>query len=412
VGRLLGGNVRLRLEHLISATTLCALAVVVAHAESPISPVDREDPDRLEAFQLYRQHRMVEAAALFEKIVAKYPTDVSAHEALGAALLSRAAGQSDPATATADRLFARRELLRAQELGDTSDLCRVLLSGIRENGEVSQSSANPQVNSAIREGEAAFAQSDWSKAIAAYTRAWELDSSVPLVALYLGDTYFRMKDVDRAGEWFARAIQIDPDQETPYRYWGDALLMQGDMKKARAKYIEGVAANPYQSASFAGLHQWLSKNNLALQKIPIQLPPAPTTGKNSGTNIYVDTSTLGKDKSSAAWLAYSLERARWRGEEFSKEFPTEKSYRHSLKEETAALTTAVAVYRELISKDSSKQDASLELLAKLKDDEMLEPFTLLTHADPQIAQDYPSYRAARRDKLIAFLDQYVVPQGP
>jgi hypothetical protein len=45
-------------------------------------------------------------------------------------------------------------------------------------------------------------------------------------------------------------------------------------------------------------------------------------------------------------------------------------------------------------------------------DEMLAPFVLLTHADEGIAEDYNAYREAQRDKLIAFLDRYLVPPAP
>jgi Flp pilus assembly protein TadD len=37
--------------------------------------IDVNDPDRKQAFQLYAQHNMPEAADLFEKVVAKNPTD-------------------------------------------------------------------------------------------------------------------------------------------------------------------------------------------------------------------------------------------------------------------------------------------------------------------------------------------------
>src|SRR4029077_6441761 len=243
------------------AIALCLTAATTIRAESPTT-VDLNDPDRQQALQLYRQHKMPDAAALLEKVVAKYPADVDAHEALGVALVSRATGESDDAKAKADRLSARRELLRAKELGDTSDLCQALLSEIPEDGAGPTRSTRPGVAAALTEGEAAFARADWPQAIAAYLRAWQLDSSRPEAALYLGDTYFRLKDMDQAGEWFAKAIQADPNQETAYRYWGDALLSQNKMKEARAKYIEGVVADPYRTGSLAGLRSWLSKNNL------------------------------------------------------------------------------------------------------------------------------------------------------
>ena len=119
---------------------------------------------------------MPEAANLLEKVVAKHPTDVAAQEALGAALVGRAETQTDAEKARAGTLLsARRALLHAKELGDTSDLCRILLAQIPETGESAPLAAKPEVDAALKLGEAAFAKGAWQEAIAAYTSAWDLD---------------------------------------------------------------------------------------------------------------------------------------------------------------------------------------------------------------------------------------------
>ena len=354
---------------------------------------------------------MPEAAELFERVVSRHPSDVAAHEAFGVALVSRAASEGDAEKARADRLYARRELLRARELGDTSDLCQILLAQIPETGEVGPLSERPEVDTALQAGEAAFAKADWQAAIAAYSRAWDLGHS-SRAALYLGDTYFGMKEMDHAGEWFAKAIEVEPNVETPYRYWGDALMAQGKIREARAKYIEGIVADPYETASLAGLRKWLIANNLSWKKIPIALPPAPSVGKDGKTTISVDGAMLEKPDASAAWLVYSAERAQWQKDEFVKKFPQEKTYRHSLTEEVVALTEVVLVYRELAAGEASKRDPALELLAKFRDEDLLESFVLLTHADAGIVRDYAPYRDTHRDKLIVFLDRYLVPPAP
>ena len=135
---------------------LCLTAA--AKAEISADAIDVNDPDRKQAFQLYRQHNMPEAANLLEKVVAKHPTDVAAQEALGAALVGRAETQTDAEKARADRLSARRALLHAKELGDTSDLCRILLAQIPETGESAPLAAKPEVHAALKLGEAAFAK--------------------------------------------------------------------------------------------------------------------------------------------------------------------------------------------------------------------------------------------------------------
>lgn len=391
-------------------TFLLCLAVA-GRIAFPADAIDVNDPDRMQAFQLYNQHNMPEAADLLEKVVARYPTDVAAQEAFGAALVGRAETQTDAEKARTDRLSARRALLRAKELGDTSDLCRILLAQIPESGDDALLSTNPAVDAALKAGEAAFAKGAWQEAVAAYTRAWGLDHNWA-AALYLGDTYYSIQDMQRAGEWFAKAIDLQPDREQAYRYWGDALLTDGKMKEARLKYIEGVAADPYNAASMAGLRKWLIKNKLSWNKIPITLPPGPSIDENGKTNINVDASMLAKPDSAAAWIGYSAMRAEFRKDQYPKVFPEAKTYRHSLAEEEYALASVVLIYRETSTGTAKSKDPSLELLAKFKDEELLAPFVLFMHADDGIAEDYNAYRKAHRDKLIAFLDRYLVPPAP
>ncbi len=394
------------------AITLCLLATPAIKAQSTPGTIASDDPDRQRAFQVYGQHKMPEAVPLLETVVARYPTDTAAHEALGVALVSLAGTESDPAKEKADRLYARRELLRAKDLGDTSDLSRILLAEIPENGDEGRFAEKSDLDAALREGEAAFSRGDWPSAIAGYSRAWGLDSTHPAAALYLGDAYFRMKDMDRAGQWFAKAIQVAPNQEVAYRYWGDALLAQGKMREARAKYMEGIAADPYRASSLVGLHNWLSANNLTMRKPPVELPAAPQLEANGKIDVSIGGDIFGKNAAGPVWLIYSLERVIWQKEKFRVEFPNEKTYRHSLKEETSALSMAISAYRQQTGKNPRQRDESLERLVKLGDEGMIESFALLSHPDAQIARDYSAYRESHRDKLIGYLDEYLVPPAP
>jgi hypothetical protein len=56
--------------------------------------------------------------------------------------------------------------------------------------------------------------------------------------------------------------------------------------------------------------------------------------------------------------------------------------------------------------------SDFEILANIQKAGFLEPFVLLNRADDGIAQDYPAYRDANREKVRRYLDEFVVPKTP
>ncbi len=406
------------------AALILVMTTVVARAQSAALPPAREtvqtnpdDPERKEAFAVFDRHKMVDAVPLLEKVVSRYPNDLVAHDHLGVALASRSATWNEMEKRRDDRLAARRELLRAKELGDDSPLCNIMLKGLPEDGSESPYSAQADVDAAMKRGEAAFANGDLETALREYMLACDLDPKLYRGALYVGDTWFRLKKTDKAGEWFARAIQIEPNQEIAYRYWGDALMADARMKEARTKFMEAVVAWPYQQIVWDGLNQWVKRNQLEYKDVKVDLPKPPDPDAKGGITITVDPGSLEKS-GGAAWMTYSMERALWTGEKFGKEFPQEKTYRHSLKEEVSALSVTASVYEELRASKRRKKakdslpDPQLDFLVRLKAAGMLEPFVLLMHPDQAISKDYADYQAAHRDKLMEFLDKYLVPEAP
>jgi hypothetical protein len=113
-------------------------------------------------------------------------------------------------------------------------------------------------------------------------------------------------------------------------------------------------------------------------------------------------------------MTYGMGRASWHGDRFKKEFPNEPKYRHTLKEESDSLGLMIAVLKE--QKDYQKKvkdlDPSLQSLIKIKEADFLEPFVLINRADAEIAQDYLPYRAANRDQIRRYLDEFMVPKTP
>jgi hypothetical protein len=112
---------------------------------------------------------------------------------------------------------------------------------------------------------------------------------------------------------------------------------------------------------------------------------------------------------------YAITRAAWPAGKFQQEYPEETEYRHSLKEESEALAM-VAVSAGQRLKENATREGGIELrrdlaeLVRIHAAGLLEAYVLLFRPDEGIAKDYVAYRAANREKLRRYLDEFVVPR--
>jgi tetratricopeptide (TPR) repeat protein len=397
---------------LLASWFLLTLAVLAGAPPAGAQAAPQKSSDhaarRQQAIALYRQHKNLEALPLLEKLAQEDPNDAVVLEALGVARVDRAATLSDPQAQRQELLRARQALLRAQELGDNSDIVQVLLEKIPEGAEAPRFSANPEVEKAMEAGEAAFARRDFAAATAAYQHALALDPKLYAAALFIGDVYFSQQQYDQAGQWFQKAIDIDPDQETAYRYWADALLADGQVQQAKVKYIQAVAANPYTRATWLNLAKWASQNGLEVWQPKIESPNQNSV-ENGSTKITINAASLDKKDGSSAWLLYDMDRALWKKEKFAEEFPGEKQYRHSLREEAEALgMVASSVEQQVKDKKVERLDPALATLIELKQKGLLEAYILVGRGDAGLAQDFSPYRKAHRDKLERYVAEYAL----
>jgi tetratricopeptide (TPR) repeat protein len=272
---------------------------------------------------------------------------------------------------------------------------------------------------AIREGEAAFVRGDLDKALLNYKRALELDPKLYDAALYAGDMEFkkgynstdpqyRSDHFDAAGVWFAKAIAIDANRETAHRYWGDALDAQGKTDLARDRFVDAIIAEPYGPRAYVGLTQWADRHKVNLGHPKIE-PPNSTSSEGGKTTLSIDPRTLNSSDGSGNWLMYDLTRIAWSKGEFFKNYPNEKVYRHSLKEEVTALRlVAEAAAKDLDSGKVKKLEPSLEMLVKLNKTGLLDAYVLFARPDQGIARDYSAYRASNRDTLRRYWKEVVI----
>jgi len=88
-------------------------------------------------------------------------------------------------------------------------------------------------------------------------------------------------------------------------------------------------------------------------------------------------------------------------------------YIHTLAEEMQALTAMLSDVKQKLAAGTVTQerlDPGIKLLLRLQQDDMLECFVLLNAYDKGLLHDYPKYRAAHRDRLIAYVNQYLLSQ--
>jgi tetratricopeptide (TPR) repeat protein len=390
---------------LISATILGA---TVAAAQTPNSVA----AERERGFQLLQEGKFADAQKIFEKLVAANPNDGQAQFGLGFSLTATSKNIADEAARRQARLRARNAMLRAKDLGVKNDLLEAGIASINpDGGDAVAFSSRADVENAMQQAEAAFTRGDYDKAIEGYQRALTLDPKMYTAALFIGDMYFQKKQIDEAGRWYARAIAIDPDRETAYRYWSDVLLKNGRIDESLAKAIDAIIAEPYNRASYQALNQWSQVTKVSIGH-PHIVSPNASSYEGGAVPLSIDPRALSSTDGSNQWLLYDLTRQSWRKGEFLRNYPNEKFYRHSLKEETAALRmVAEACAKDLQSGKIKTLEPQLDSLVQLNRLGLLEPYVLFAHPDEGIAKDYPEYRRINRDKLKRYWMEVAIIKG-
>jgi tetratricopeptide (TPR) repeat protein len=400
---------------------LCAMPPVIFQANAAWAQVNATsaEPDasdqqkRQQAVALFSQGKRLEALPLLEELAQKNPQDAELLVDLGASLIEHAATITDQETAAKERFRARDLVEKAWALGNTSPLAENLRQLLREldaNGAV-RFSDNPAVDQVMKAGEAAFAQRDFDAARTAYAKALELEPTNYSAALFIANTYDRENDFARAGQWYERTMRLDPDIETAFRYYADMLARQGDMAKARSMLIHAAVAEPYNKIVWREIRAWALINHTAFNLVYL---PIPVVAKEDDS---IQDSGQPPQLLSA-WRAYHAVIADWRkkGGMFEKQFPQEAAYRHSLPEESEALTAAARVLQPLKQDEKSAElvtgNTAAGLLLQLYEADLIDPYVLFSLGDDGIARDYKAYRAVNRAKLEGYMDRFVMPPVP
>jgi len=277
----------------------------------------------------------------------------------------------------------------------------ILLAAFAALAEDGKYSKNQEAENLMREGESYFSQGEFEDALAAYQKALKLDPNIYEAALFSGDTYVQTGSYDEAEVWYQKAIAINPLRETAYRSWATPLMEQERYDEARDRLVEAYVVEPYSRFPVDGLIHWAQVTNTGILHPTINIPEIKYDEKGKAV---VNINPLAED-GSTAWTVYATTREAWRKDKFAKAFPKEKTYRHSLSEETEALRGVVKAFKEKKAKSANEQ---LSLLSKLNDEGYLESFILLAMPDAGLARDHAEYLKQNRDKLRQYVLKYVI----
>lgn len=383
------------------AVLLCFASLAAFSAKAQTEQEIVEDTKNLVV--LYKQQKFTEALPYAEKLVKVLPDSAELQFIYGFCLLGQSKNTKNTETAEQLAVKARQAFVKSKELGKEDELLDALIGSLSTDGtERGRFSANSAAESAMKEAEGLFSQGKFDQALTEYKKALDADPKIYEAALFSGDCYTQKGDFANAEIWYQKAIAINPDRETAWRYSATPLMKQEKYDLARDRYIEAFIVEPYNRFAPIGLTNWGKVTQTALGHPKIDVPEIKYDANGKATTVMNGNSLT---ESSAAWLAYSLARENWKKEKFAKAFPNEKQYRHSLQEETEALRGVVKMFKE---KKSANPDKQLEILAKLDEEDLIEPYILLAIPDNGIAQDHAAYLKTNRDNLRKYVLKYVI----
>jgi tetratricopeptide (TPR) repeat protein len=369
---------------------------------------------------LLDQDKYLEALPVLEKIIALDPKDAQSHFFYGFVLFAKAKNTKDKNEVPQIYINARKAFIKAKNLGLQEKSLDAFIESIPEDGIIAgQFSKNIEAEDTMNEAESAFTKGKIDEALALYQKALKLDPTIYQAALFSGDMYMRKDDFANAEVWYQKAISINPNIETAYRYSATPLMKQKKYDQARDRYIEAYIVEPFNRFSAIGLGQWAEATGNTLGHPRIDIPASVGKSENGNNKI-----TLGvgdkTDDGSFAWTMYGLSRAAWQSgktglsDKFKGTYPKETVYRHSLAEEFEALKMVVITLKARMSEKDNpvkKLHPQLEMLIKIYDSGLLEPYILLANADEGIAQDYEKYLANNREKLRQYVLKYAIIAG-
>lgn len=355
---------------------------------------------RAEALRLVGENRYLDALSILEKIAPMLAEDAEIWADYGIAVLSNSSILKTPEARQKERVRGREILVKAKQLGTKNVLALHFLDEIPANGgsDDNLSTDNPEIEQALREGEAFFGRAQYDKAFAAYEKAYKISPQNYEAVLFMGDSLYAQKKYKESEVWFAKAVAIEPNREGAYRYWGDALMNQKKTLEARDKFVEAFIAEPFSSLTLDRLGRWIDEANAELSPIDI-IPP----GNESVGELKIDEKLLKAENGTIHWKLYSDTRKAQILE------TSGKNQRHTLTRELMAWRKVADAARRDIKEGKLKNpDQSLQNLIRMDDAGVLEAYLLLKRPHKDFGEDFIDYRDKNRAKFKQYVIEYLL----
>ncbi len=383
------------------AIAFSIVAFLVLFAGPQIRAQDEEvDPDREEAVRLINENKYLDALPILEKIILSYPDDADLWAHFGIAIIQNSVVLATPEERKDEQARGLKALKRAQQLGTDNVRALDLLDQFEDaDGSDNFEAADPEVEKALREGEAYFGRGDYENAYKFYEKAHKLDPKNYEAVLFMGDCFYARKMYKEAEPLFAKAVDLDPDREMAHRFWGDSLLFQKRYAEAREKFIDAAIADPYGRMGWSSLSQWAEEAEEKFGFYEI-VPP----GNEIGGTIKIDEKLLREDDGTLHWREYTKTRNKLEpgvspsGAELPK-FSTELA---------AWKSVATAFRQDLRAGKVRYPDQGLVNLIRLDDEGLLESYILLLRPYDHFGDAYEGYRKTNRKKIRDFIVRYIL----
>lgn len=378
-------------------TLFIALIFAAANADVVCAQDKTVVEKRAEALALIEQNRYLDALPLLEKIMLSYPDDAELWAHFGIALASNSVTLKTPEERKAELGRAFKALTRAKQLGTENVMALSFfdqLSGGADEDNFSH--ANPEVEKALREGEAFFGRGEYDKAFTAYEKAYKIDPKNYEAVLFMGDSLYAAKKYKESEAWFAKAVALDPNREAAYRYWGDALMHQKKLLEARDKFVEAFISEPFSRMTLERLAHWAEEAGEPLAPTGI-VPP----GNEPVGDLKIDEKLLKAENGTIHWKLYNAARGAQSLADAG------KKQRYTLAKEAAAWRkVAEAARRDIKAGKLKTPDQSLLNLIKIDDAGFLEPYLLIFRTHEDFGEDFFEYREKNRDKFKRFVVEH------